>query len=106
MASELCGKHEQLRPSYTITENGQETVVNPLTGRAGASAASISTAKQYSIQMLPRFEPTVFLGLKNAQAIVLPYDGSNPGEPTYCFLKPYYLNASHSYFEQVARGEL
>ena len=56
--------------------------------------------------MLPRFEPTAFLGLKNAQAIVLPYDGVSPGEPTYCYLKPYYLDLNSSYFEQVERGQL
>ncbi len=35
-ASELCGKEEQLKPSYTISENGQDAGVSILTGRATA----------------------------------------------------------------------
>ena len=56
--------------------------------------------------MLPTFEPKVFTELKNAQSIVLAYDGLNPMPPTYCYLKPYYLDKESTYFEQLARGEL
>ena len=38
------------------------------------------------------FQPKVFAELQNAQAIVLPYDGLNPLPPTYCYLKPHYLD--------------
>ena len=44
--------------------------------------------------------------LRNAQAIVLAYDGLNPHPPTYCYLKPYYLDKNSSYFEQLAKGEI
>jgi hypothetical protein len=40
----------------------------------------------------------VFAELKNAQSIVLAYDGFNPMPPSYCYLKPH--------FEQVAAGEI
>ena len=40
------------------------------------------------------FQPKVFAELQNAQAIVLPYDGLNPQPPTYCYLKPYYLDVA------------
>ena len=56
--------------------------------------------------MHPTFEPKVFTELKNAQSIVLAYDGLNPRPPAYCFLKPYYLDANISYFEHVAKGAL
>ena len=52
------------------------------------------------------FEPKTFGELRNSQAIVLAYDGVNPHPPTYCYLKPYYLDPNKTYFEQVARGEL
>jgi hypothetical protein len=52
------------------------------------------------------FEPKVFTELKNAQAIVLAYDGLNPHPPTYCYLKPHYLDPNRSYFEQLAEGAL
>ncbi|PYR50579.1 MAG: hypothetical protein DMF89_08730 [Acidobacteria bacterium] len=105
-ASRLCGKEEMLKPSYSLSENGQEARVSILTGRATSHRASLSTSKSYSTQMLPTFEPKVFTELKNAQAIVLAYDGLNPLPPTYCYLKPYHLDKSTTYFEQLARGEL
>ena len=45
-------------------------------------------------------------GFGNAQAIVLAYDGLNPKPPTYCYLKPSYLDPNVSYFEQLRRGQL
>ena len=50
--------------------------------------------------------PKVFAELQNAQAIVLPYDGLNPQPPTYCYLKPHYLDVKTSYFDHVANGVL
>ena len=47
-----------------------------------------------------------FTELKNAQAIVLAYDGFNPHPPTLCYLKPYYNDLNLSYFEQLAKGQL
>src|SRR4029077_10727617 len=35
-ASELCGKEEQLKPNYTISEQGQDAGVSVFTGRAAA----------------------------------------------------------------------
>ncbi|MEP7354257.1 MAG: TraM recognition domain-containing protein [Acidobacteriota bacterium] len=105
-ASELCGKEEQLKPSYTISENGQDAGVSMLTGRAMAHKATLSASKGYHVQRDFTFEPKVFAELKNAQAIVLAYDGLNPHPPSYCYLKPYFLDRNRSYFEQLARGEL
>ena len=105
-ASELCGKEEQLKLNYSISENGQDARVSILTGRATAHRAAISTSKSYGVQRDWVFEPKVFAELKNAQSIVLAYDGLNPLPPCYCYLKPYYLDPDTTYFEQLAEGHL
>ena len=106
MASELCGKEEQLKLNYSISENGQDARVSMLTGRATAHRATIATSKNYSVQRDWLFEPKVFTELKNAQSIVLAYDGLNPLPPCYCYLKPYYLDPDTTYFEQLEAGQL
>jgi len=105
-ASRLCGKEEMLKPSYSLSENGQDARVSVLTGRATSHRATLSTSKSYSTYMLPAFEPKVFTELKNAQAIVLAYDGLNPWPPAYCYLKPYYLDKNTTYFEQLGKGQI
>ena len=106
MAADLCGKSERLKPGYTITEAGQDARVSMLTGRAAAHRTTVSASKTYSLQYEYVFQPKVFAELQNAQAIVLPYDGLNPQPPTYCFLKPHYLDVQTSYFDHAARGAL
>ncbi len=106
IASELCGKEEQLKLSYSLSENDQDARVSVLTGRATAHKATISTSKTYNLQRDWVFEPKIFAELKNAQSIVLAYDGVNPFPPSYCYLKPYYLDPNVSYFRQLERGEL
>jgi hypothetical protein len=106
IASELCGKEEQLKMNYSISESGQDARISMLTGRARAQRASLSTSKSYNVQRDWLFEPKVFAELKNAQSIVIAYDGLNPVPPAYCYLKPYYLDPDTSYFEQLAEGQL
>jgi len=106
VASDLCGRDEQLKLSYNFSESGQDARVSVLTGRATAHRSSITASKNYSVQRDNIFETRVFGELKNAQAIVLAYDGLNPLPPTYCYLKPYFLDSSISYFEQLKRGQL
>jgi hypothetical protein len=105
-ASELCGKEEQLKLNYNFSESGHDAGVSVLTGRATAHRATIGASKGYAVQRDFVFEPKIFSELKNAQAIVLAYDGLNPHPPTYCYLKPYYLDVNSSYFEQLANGDL
>ena len=105
-ASELCGKEEQLKLSYSLSENDQDAHVSVLSGRAASHRATISTSKSYNLQRDWVFEPKIFTELKNAQSIILAYDGLNPIPASYCYLKPYYLDPNHTYFEQLARGEL
>jgi hypothetical protein len=106
IASELAGKIDRLVPQYHLAESGQDARISMLTGRAAAHKSSISTSKSYGLQRQPLFEPKVFAELKNAQAIVLVYDGFSPQPPTYCYLKPSHLDRRRTYFEQVARGEV
>ncbi len=106
MAADLCGKAERLKPGYTITEAGQDARVSMLTGRPAAHRTTVSAAKTYSLLLDYVFQPKVFAELQNAQAIVLPYDGFNPQPPTYCYLKPHYLDVQTSYFDHVAAGVL
>ncbi len=106
IASELCGKEEQLKMNYSISESGQDAGVSMLTGRASAHRASLSTSKSYNVQRDWLFEPKVFAELKNAQSIVIAYDGLNPLSPTYCYLKPYYLDPNTTYFDHLAEGHL
>jgi hypothetical protein len=106
MAADLCGKVERLKPGYTITEAGQDARVSMLTGRPAAHKTTVSAAKTYNLAFEYVFQPKVFAELQNGQAIVLPYDGLNPWPPTYCYLKPYYLDVQTSYFDHVASGGL
>jgi hypothetical protein len=105
-ASELCGKEEQLKLNYSISEHGQDAGVSILTGKASAHRSTIGTSKGYNLQRDFVFEPKVFSELKNAQSIVLAYDGLNPWPAAYCYLKPYYLDPNDSYFVQLAKGEI
>jgi hypothetical protein len=106
MAADLCGKVEHLKPSYSITEAGQDAGVSMMTGRSAANRTTVTTAKTYSPQLDYVFQPKIFGELKNAQAIVLAYDGLNPQPPSYCYLKPYYLDVQTSYFDHLANGDV
>lgn len=106
IAAELCGKVERLKPSYSITEAGQDAKVSILTGRPAAHQSTVTAAKTYALQFEYAFQPRVFTELQNAQAVVIPYDGLNPLPPTFCYLKPHYLPVQESYFDQIARGAL
>jgi hypothetical protein len=106
VASDLCGRDEQIKLSYNFSENGQDARVSMLTGRATAHKTSITASKNYSLQRDHIFEARVFTELKNAQAIVLAYDGLNPLPATYCYLKPYFLDPRISYFEHLRKGAL
>jgi hypothetical protein len=77
--------------------------VSMFTGRAIAHKSSVTASKSYNLQRDFVFEPKIFGELENAQSIVLAYDGVNPLPPTFCYLKPYYLDNSLNYFQQLER---
>jgi hypothetical protein len=105
-ASELCGREDQLKVSYNLSESGHDSTVSLLSGKAISHKSNITASKSYYTQRDFRFDTKTFTQLKNAQAIVIAYDGLNPIPPTFCYLKPYYNDPNKTYFRQLAEGEL
>jgi hypothetical protein len=105
-ASELCGREDQLKTSYNLSESGHDASISLLTGKAISHRANITASKSYYPHSDFRFDMKTFTELKNAQSVVLAYDGLNPLAPTFCYLKPYYNDPNKSYFQQLAEGQL
>jgi type IV secretory pathway VirB2 component (pilin) len=105
-ASELCGREDRLKVSYNLSESGHDARVSLLTGNALSHRANITASKSYNTQKDFRFDTKAFTELRNAQSVVIAYDGLNPIPPCYCYLKPYYNNPNKSYFEQLEEGAL
>jgi hypothetical protein len=103
-ASELCGKADRTRISYTVSESSTNANVGLLSGRTSSSKGSVSASKQYQKHKEPLFEEKVFFDLKNMQSVVVAFDGISPLPPTYCYLKPDFLPATMSWFEQEQIG--
>jgi hypothetical protein len=99
-ASELCGKADRTRISYTVSESSTNANVGWLSGRTSSSKGSVSASKQYQKHKEPLFEEKVFFDLKNAQSVVVAFDGVSPLPPTYCYLKPDFLPIAMSWFDQ------
>jgi TraM recognition site of TraD and TraG len=105
-ASELCGREDRLKVSYNLSESGHDARVSLLTGNALSHRANITASKSYNTQKDYRFDMKVFTELRNAQSVVIAYDGLNPIPPCYCYLKPYYNDPNKSYFRQLEEGAL
>jgi hypothetical protein len=99
-ASELCGKSDRTRISYTVSESSSNANVGWLSGRTSSNKGSVSASKQYQKHKEPLFEEKAFFELKNAQSIVVAFDGVSPLPPTYCYLKPDFLPSYMTWFEQ------
>ena len=106
VAAELCGKTEQLKTRYSISETASDAHISLLSGQPAASKQSLGATKSYTFESDFLFQPRVFMELQNAQAVALPYDGVNPLPPRYCYLKPHYLDVQTSYFDHLAKGAL
>jgi hypothetical protein len=85
-ASELCGKADRTRISYTVSESSTNANVGWLSGRTSSSKGSVSASKAYQKH--------------KAQSVVVAFDGVSPLPPTYCYLKPDFLPISMSWFDQ------
>jgi hypothetical protein len=105
-ASELCGREDQLKVSYNLSESGHDARVSLLTGNALSHRANITASKSYNTQSDFRFDMKTFTELRNAQSVTIAYDGLNPMPPMFCYLKPYYNDPNKSYFEQLEEGAL
>ena len=100
-ASELCGKADKTRITYTVSESSSNANVGLLSGRTSSSKGSVSASKQYQTHKEPLFEEDIFLNhLKKAQAIVLAFDGIGMLPPTYCYLKLDFMPVWMTWFEQ------
>ena len=106
VASELCGREDQLKVSYNLSESGHDARVSLLTGNALSHRANITASKSYNTQSDFRFDMKTFTELRNAQSVTIAYDGLNPMPPMFCYLKPYYNDPNKSYFEQLEEGAL
>jgi hypothetical protein len=106
IASELCGKEDQLKISYNLSETGHDTHVSFLTGKAQSNKANLTQSKSYYQQSDYRFDMKTFTELRNAQSVTIAYDGFNPMPPMFCYLKPYFNDPNKSYFRQAADGGL
>ncbi len=89
-----------------MSESGHDTKVSWLTGKALSHKANLIASKSYNTQSDYRFDMKTFMELRNAQSVVIAYDGINPTPPMFCYLKPYYNNPNESYFVQLAKGTL
>jgi len=105
-ASELCGREDQLKVSYNLSESGHDARVSLLTGKALSHRANLTASKSYNTHSEFRFDMKTFTELRNAQSVAIAYDGLNPIRPTFCYLKPYFNDPNKSYFEQLAEGAL
>jgi hypothetical protein len=103
-ASELCGKADRTRISYTVSESSSNANVGWLSGRTSSNKGSVSASKQYQKHKEPLFEEKAFFELKNAQAIVTAFEGISPLPPTYCYLKPDFLPVTMTWFDQERIG--
>ena len=105
-ASDLCGKEDRLKTSYNFSESGHDAAISLLSGKAISHRANLTASKSYYPQSDFRFDVKTFTELKNAQSVVIAYDGLNPMPPVFCYLKPYYNDPNKSYFQQLAEGLL
>lgn len=103
-ASEVCGKADRTRISYTVSESSSNANVGWLSGRTSANRGSVSASKQYQKQKEPLFDERVFFELKNAQSVVVAFDGATPLPATYCYLKPNFLPVGMTWFEHERIG--
>ncbi len=106
IASVLCGREDQLKVSYSLSESGHDTKVSWLTGKALSHKANLIASKSYNTQTDYRFDMKTFTELRNAQSVTIAYDGLNSSPPVFCYLKPYYNDPNRSYFQQLAEGAL
>jgi len=103
-ASELCGKADKTKISYTVSESSSNANVGWLSGRTSSNKGSVSASKQYQKSKEPVFEENVFFDLKNAQSVIVAFDGISPLPPTYCYLKPDFLPVEMTWFDQEKIG--
>lgn len=99
-ASEICGKADKTKISYSVSESSNNAQVGWLSGRTSSNKGSVSASKHYQKSNEPLFPERAFFELKNAQSIMVAFDGIHPLPATYCYLKPDFLPVQMTWFEQ------
>jgi hypothetical protein len=99
-ASEICGKVDKTKISYTVSESSNNAQVGWLSGRTSSNKGSVSASKHYQKSNEPLFPERAFFELKNAQSVVVAFDGIHPLPATYCYLKPDFLPVAMTWFAQ------
>ena len=99
-ASEICGKADKTKISYSVSESSNNAQVGWLSGRTSSNKGSVSASKHYQKSKEPIFDERAFFELKNAQSIVVAFDGIHPLPATYCYLKLDFLPTHMTWFEQ------
>jgi hypothetical protein len=100
-ASEMCGKADRTKISYSVSESSNNAQVGWLSGRTSSNKGSVSASKHYQKSKEPIFDERAFFELKNAQSIVVAFDGIHPLPATYCYLKLDFLPTHMTWFEQL-----
>ena len=100
-ASEICGKADKTKISYSVSESSNNAQVGWLSGRTSSNKGSVSASKHYQKSKEPIFDERAFFELKNAQSIVVAFDGIHPLPATYCYLKLDFLPTHMTWFEQM-----
>src|SRR5207302_10464855 len=60
IASELCGREDQLKLGYNLCETGHDTHASLLRGKARSNRANLTTSKTYYQQSDYRFDMKTF----------------------------------------------
>ena len=80
--------------------------ISLLTGKAISHKANITASKSYYPHSDFRFDTKTFTELKNAQAVVIAYDGSNPAAADVLLSQALLQRPQQIYFRQLAEGQL
>lgn len=104
-ASEICGRVERMKASYSVSESGGRSGVS-LAGRLASSQGGVSASKSYKAEREALFEPGAFQRLDAWQAIVQPFDGRASLPARRVYLKPHFLPRELPYFEARRQGLL
>jgi hypothetical protein len=98
-ASEICGKADKTKISYSVSESSNNAQVGWLSGRTSSNRGTVSASKHYQKSKEPIFDERAFFELKNAQSIAVAFDGIHPLPATYCYLKLDFLPTHMTWFE-------
>ena len=106
-ASDLCGREDQLKVSYSLSESGHDTK-RQLAHRQSALAQSQHHRLQelQHAERLPLRQQDIHGAAQRPGRDHRPTMASIPLPPMFCYLKPYYNDPNDSYFVQLAQGKL